>query len=56
MMKAVREILAEITTVSDTVAAYRHEERCRRLLESQRIRSSRSQDLMGFSLPPLVVY
>ena len=34
MMKAVREILAEITTVSDMVAAFRDEERCRRLLEA----------------------
>jgi len=33
-MKAVREILAEITTVSDMVAAFRDEERCRRLLEA----------------------
>jgi hypothetical protein len=32
MMNAVRKILAEITTVSDMVAAFRDEERCRRLL------------------------
>jgi hypothetical protein len=33
-MKAIREILAEITTVSDMIAAFRDEERCRRLLEA----------------------
>jgi len=33
-MKAVREILAGITTVSDMVAAFHDEERCRRLLEA----------------------
>jgi transposase-like protein len=33
-MKTVREILGEITTVSDIVAAFRDEERCRRLLEA----------------------
>src|SRR5579863_8936974 len=33
-MKAVREMLAEITTVSDMVAAFRDEERCRRLMEA----------------------
>ena len=34
MAGVVREILAEITTVSDMVAAFRDEERCRRLLEA----------------------
>jgi len=34
MMKAVREILADITTVNDMVAAFGDEERCRRLLEA----------------------
>lgn len=35
-MKAVREMLAEITTVSDMVAAFSNAERCRRLLEGKR--------------------
>jgi hypothetical protein len=33
-MKAVCEMLAEIATVSDMVAAFRDEERCRRLVEA----------------------